>query len=269
MFTPNLHIADSRLERARPVDQTVISVDEFLIMQSDKCLHNSPAQFVVHGERNPVPVHRSTQSSDLVIDDVTLFSFPLPHMLHKRFSPYVVTTDSQFSLQFLFHDNLRSYSGVIAARNPQSCSTAHAVPDNRIISYEKMYLIETSFHSAQVRIFFSLLLTTRSSFTFRHNHWISFTRNLLKLSNFRLLTYCLMQKLETRHFWKFQNEFHLRIHQSPKQAPGGASLSERMNQNTFWIYKTKKRKVRFAIIPSQNFAIKLIEGLITEIVAML
>ena len=106
-----------------PVDQTVAAVNQALFIQIDESPDNSSAAALVQRKSLPLPVAGATQLSHLLLDRAAVFFLPGPSSLQKLFSAQIFLFLAFFLPDPVYDLDLRSYAGVIAARQPQ-CAVA-------------------------------------------------------------------------------------------------------------------------------------------------
>ena len=58
----------------------VLPIDSAVLVHPHKSLSDCGAHLGIHGEIGTVPVHAATQSTQLVVDGVTIEVLPLPHL---------------------------------------------------------------------------------------------------------------------------------------------------------------------------------------------
>ena len=131
----DLDVGDGRVERARPVDESLVAVDEALLVQAHERLEDGAHRHVVHGEARSVPVARRADALELVHNGVALLLLPLPDLLDERLAAQVVARLVQLALELLLDDHLGGDAGVVEARKPARLVAEHAVPARQRVLY--------------------------------------------------------------------------------------------------------------------------------------
>mmetsp|Transcript_2784 Transcript_2784/g.7488 ORF Transcript_2784/g.7488 Transcript_2784/m.7488 type:complete len:241 (-) Transcript_2784:28-750(-) len=120
------------LQEWRPVDHVLATINQTLVVQSNKGFRNGFGQIVVHGESFASPIGRGSQRSKLASNVTTLFRFVFPYAIQKFF-----TTDffsrSTFSNQLLFNLQLRRNTRMIRTWQPQDRPSSHPMESGQNI----------------------------------------------------------------------------------------------------------------------------------------
>src|SRR5690606_19100552 len=74
-----------------PVDQSVGSVDDSLLVKGDKSVGNCLGKILVQCESFPAPIVRSTHSLECSGNSLMIVLFPFPRSLHKLLSSKIVS----------------------------------------------------------------------------------------------------------------------------------------------------------------------------------
>lgn len=97
--SPNLHVnnfevGDGRVELRAPVDQPIGSVDETLLMESNKSLLDGSGEIVIHGKGLAIPVHRRAHALECIVDAYMVLFFPLVSQFDELLPAYVMPRSS-------------------------------------------------------------------------------------------------------------------------------------------------------------------------------
>ena len=82
----DLQIGDGGFENRVPIDQTLATVNQPLLVKPHEGFAHHLAQMVVHGEVFARPVHAVTHAAHLLGDGFTAFFFPLPNFVREHAS---------------------------------------------------------------------------------------------------------------------------------------------------------------------------------------
>mmetsp|Transcript_61166 Transcript_61166/g.98962 ORF Transcript_61166/g.98962 Transcript_61166/m.98962 type:complete len:611 (-) Transcript_61166:740-2572(-) len=130
----HLQVRHRRLELRIPVDQTLRTVDELLLVHAQERLLDRLAQVLVHSEAIAAPVQRRPEPPQLVVDDPARHLFPLPHLLDKLLAPQIVPRHPPLLHELLLHHHLRRNACVVRPWQPQHIVALHAAPAcNRVL----------------------------------------------------------------------------------------------------------------------------------------
>ena len=128
----HLKIGKRRQAAGAPVDQTVVPVDQALLVKRHKHFPHGTGKPLVHGKALAHPVAGSAQALELGDDLSAGFAPPAPHPLDKGITPYLVTIGSLLG-KLLFHHILGGNAGMIGAGHPQHLIAAHPFPAHQNI----------------------------------------------------------------------------------------------------------------------------------------
>ncbi|KAH3670111.1 hypothetical protein OGATHE_002924 [Ogataea polymorpha] len=109
----DFQIGQSSAELNRPVDQSQVTVDGSLFMQSDKSLGNCLRKLWTESEGFSGPVVRSTHHLELRLDFLMVDFLPVPHFFHKCVTAQIVSSYLLFGPQILLHNGLSSNTGMV------------------------------------------------------------------------------------------------------------------------------------------------------------
>ena len=110
-----------------PVDDVVALVDQPFFIQRDEHLAHRARQPFVHREPVALPVERTAQLHQLVVDGAAGFLFPLPDALDELLAAEFLTVRA-FGLELAFDHVLCGDAGVVRPWLPQSVDAAHSLP---------------------------------------------------------------------------------------------------------------------------------------------
>ena len=138
LFLHHFEIGNCGVQLRVPVDQTLVLVDQPLLVERHEHFQHGLGQAFIHGETFARPVTGRTQTFELVQDRPTGFSFPLPDFLQKIFTANQVLvaifeTTSAVQLDALFTQlaldhHLGGDAGMVEARLPEDVISLHAAP---------------------------------------------------------------------------------------------------------------------------------------------
>mmetsp|Transcript_78936 Transcript_78936/g.239455 ORF Transcript_78936/g.239455 Transcript_78936/m.239455 type:complete len:678 (-) Transcript_78936:103-2136(-) len=124
----HLKVGEGRPQVRAPVHQSVVAVNEALVVEADEGLLHGPRQQAVHGEPLPRPVHAGGDPAELGADLVAVLLLPGPDALQELLAAEVVPRDLLRLVEQPLHDALRRDARVVGARHPQGHVAAHPVP---------------------------------------------------------------------------------------------------------------------------------------------
>ena len=113
-----------------PVDKTFASINQTLLVKTDKGLNNARRHLLVHCEVLTRPVCRSPEAAHLAGDGVARELLPLPDFFDKFLTSEIVT-GCFLRVELAFHHNLCGDPSVIRARHEYGVMSAHAVVANQ------------------------------------------------------------------------------------------------------------------------------------------
>src|SRR5699024_7219917 len=79
----DLQVRDGRLELRVPVDQTLVAIDQAVLVQFDEHLADRDLQLRIQGEALAAPVTRGAQPAQLVLDRASAAGLPLPDLVDE------------------------------------------------------------------------------------------------------------------------------------------------------------------------------------------
>ncbi len=123
----DLKVADGGLEMRIPVHQTLVTIDQAVLVQLHEDLPNGGVQPLVQGEAFARPVAGRAQAAQLTHDGPAGFSLPLPHLLDEGVAAHVAAADVALGGQLALDDHLGGDARVVGARQPQDGLALHAV----------------------------------------------------------------------------------------------------------------------------------------------
>ena len=123
----DLEIGDCGVQLTIPVDQSLVAIDQALLVEVDEDLAHRRRQALVHGEALARPVRRGAEAAELIGDGAAGFLFPGPDSLDKAFAAEVVAGLAFFG-KLAFDHHLGGDTGMIGTRLPQGIAAAHALP---------------------------------------------------------------------------------------------------------------------------------------------
>ena len=118
----DLEIRDRGLQRAVPVDQPLVLVDQAVAIEVDEYLPDRGGQALVHGEAIARPVGGRAQAVQLLADDAARLRLPLPDQLDERLTADLAPA---FRHQLALDHHLGRDARMIAAGLPQHGAAQH------------------------------------------------------------------------------------------------------------------------------------------------
>ncbi len=123
----DLQVRDGRLEMRVPVHQTLVAIDQAVLVQLDEDLADGGVQPFVQGEAFAAPVARRAQATQLAHDGPAGFGLPLPHLLDEGVAAHVAPPRRALGRQLALDHHLGGDARVVGARQPQHGLALHAV----------------------------------------------------------------------------------------------------------------------------------------------
>ena len=93
----HLFVRQSRQRRRVPIDHTHPAIDLAFIIQIDKYLDDAAGHLGIHRKFRPIPITRSSQTTQLTENNATMFLFPLPGVFEELFTGQRVFVNSLLS----------------------------------------------------------------------------------------------------------------------------------------------------------------------------
>ena len=107
-----------------PVYHTYTTVNQSLIIKVYKYFQYTFATLFIHSESGAVPITGSTEFTQLLQDDATMFICPLPGMLQEFVTGKICLLDTLCS-QLIYYLRFRSDRSVVSTRYPAGIFTFH------------------------------------------------------------------------------------------------------------------------------------------------
>ena len=123
----HLQVGKGSSATGAPVDDTLVAVDEALVVQIDKSGAHRLGRARVQGEPQASPVAGRSQPLVLFVNGVAVAGHPLPDAFLELFAAQLLAVGS-FLGQQAFHHPLGSDAGVVFAGEPHGIVAAHAPP---------------------------------------------------------------------------------------------------------------------------------------------
>mmetsp|Transcript_107571 Transcript_107571/g.304209 ORF Transcript_107571/g.304209 Transcript_107571/m.304209 type:complete len:396 (-) Transcript_107571:445-1632(-) len=133
VFVVHLEVRECCLQVRAPVHETVVPVDEALVVETNKGLLHCPRKHLVHGEPLARPVHARGDPPELVDDAGAVLLFPLPDALQELFTAKVVARELFLLVEEPLHNALRRDAGMVRAGDVQGNVAAHPVPTREAV----------------------------------------------------------------------------------------------------------------------------------------
>ncbi len=122
----DFEIGDGGLQAWVPVDQTLVLVDEALLVEFDEDLQDRARKPLVHREAFARPIGRGAEAAQLLADGAAGFVLPLPHRFEEFLAPHRDAALLALG-KLAFDDELGGDAGMVGARLPQHVLAAHAL----------------------------------------------------------------------------------------------------------------------------------------------
>mmetsp|Transcript_71249 Transcript_71249/g.204392 ORF Transcript_71249/g.204392 Transcript_71249/m.204392 type:complete len:412 (+) Transcript_71249:2265-3500(+) len=133
LLVVHLQVRECRAQVRAPIHQSVVPVDQALIVEADERLDHGLVQQRVHGEALARPVGARGDLVELVLDVAGVLVLPRPDSLQELLAAQVVARQLLVLVEQFLHDALRGDAGVVQAREPQREVAAHPVPPRQRI----------------------------------------------------------------------------------------------------------------------------------------
>ena len=128
----HFQIGNGGMERRVPVHQPLATVDQPVLVQTDKGLLHRSGHALIHGEALTAPIHRTAQAANLTGNGAAGLLLPLPDLLQKLLPAQVMPAHT-LSRQLTLHHHLGGDTRMVGTRLPQGVATLHAAEaDQRI-----------------------------------------------------------------------------------------------------------------------------------------
>ena len=122
----DFQIRDGRQQTGVPIHQTLIFVNQLLLIKRDENLQHGLRQTFIHGEAFAAPIARRAEAAQLTGNGRTAFFFPLPHTLEEFFAPHFAATFIALLGQLPLDNHLGGDARMVRAGLPQHIAPAHA-----------------------------------------------------------------------------------------------------------------------------------------------
>src|SRR5690606_35986575 len=99
LFLLDLKVRDGGLEVRIPVHQSLVAIDQAVLVQLDENLADGGVQSLVQGEAFARPVAGRAETAQLAHDGPAGFGLPLPHLLDEGVPAHVAAADVALSRQ--------------------------------------------------------------------------------------------------------------------------------------------------------------------------
>jgi hypothetical protein len=122
----HLKVGNRGLQLGVPVDQTLVAIDQPLIVEVHEDLHHRAGEMRVHGELLAAPVHRAAEATQLAGDRAAALRLPFPDLLDKGLAGVIgalVLTGFHLALDH----HLRGDARMVGAHHPQRVLAAQAL----------------------------------------------------------------------------------------------------------------------------------------------
>ncbi len=116
LFLVDLQVGERGVELAAPVDETVGTVDDAVLVQLAECLGNGLGARGIHGESLSREVVRGTETTHLVRDTRLVVVLPLEDLFEELLTTIVVARLAFELCKALLNDTLGSDTGVVVTR---------------------------------------------------------------------------------------------------------------------------------------------------------
>ncbi|MNY24988.1 hypothetical protein D3C86_1587380 [compost metagenome] len=110
-----------------PVHQTLVAIDQAVLMQLDEDLADGGVQPLVQGETLARPVTAGAQAAQLAHDSTARFRLPFPDLVDKGVAAHVATSGRARGGQLTLDHHLGRDAGVVGAGQPQHGLALHPV----------------------------------------------------------------------------------------------------------------------------------------------
>ena len=127
LFLLDLKVRNGGLEMRIPVHQTLVTIDQAILVQLDEDLADGGVQPFVQRKAFARPVAGRAQTAQLAHDGPAGFGLPLPHLLDEGVPAHVAAADVALSRQLALDHHLGGDARVVGARQPQNGLALHPV----------------------------------------------------------------------------------------------------------------------------------------------
>jgi hypothetical protein len=131
----DLDVRNGCLQGCGPVDQSGGTINQVSFEKLGKSNCDRLAQLFIHGEDFSVPVKTGADSSELVLDSVSISLLEFPNFLQKLLSTQIMSSLVLLLHQFFLNNSLRGNTRMIGSRQIQSLVPLHSLSsDDRILN---------------------------------------------------------------------------------------------------------------------------------------
>ncbi|MNC35878.1 hypothetical protein D3C75_843760 [compost metagenome] len=123
----DFQVGNGGLEVRVPVHQSLVAIDQAVLMQLDENLANGSVQPLVQGEAFARPVAGRTQAAQLANDGAARLRLPFPHLVDKGVAAHVAAADIASGGQLALNHHLGGDARVVGAWQPQHGLALHPV----------------------------------------------------------------------------------------------------------------------------------------------
>ncbi|MNQ30860.1 hypothetical protein D3C85_442160 [compost metagenome] len=123
----DFQVRNGGLEMRVPVHQSLVAIDQAVLMQLDEDLADGGVQALVQGEALARPVAAGAQAAQLAYDGAARLRLPFPDLVDEGVAAHVAPPDIAGGGQLALDHHLRRDAGVVGAGQPQHGLALHPV----------------------------------------------------------------------------------------------------------------------------------------------